>query len=64
MASNGKISVGKLIEKDLEGNVRCMIEVLYWNLPGETDDPDRKGYHGPPGWGLDIGFTTPLRIKP
>jgi hypothetical protein len=23
------------------------------------DDPDKKGYPGPPGWGLGIGLTTP-----
>jgi len=23
------------------------------------DDPDEKGYHGPPGWGLVVGLTTP-----
>jgi len=23
------------------------------------DDPDEKGYPGPPGWGLGIGLTTP-----
>jgi hypothetical protein len=22
-------------------------------------DPDKKGYHGPPGWGLVVGLTTP-----
>jgi hypothetical protein len=28
------------------------------------DDPDKKGYPGPPGWGLDVGLTTPPRKKP
>jgi hypothetical protein len=23
------------------------------------DDPDKKGYPGPPGWGLGLGLTTP-----
>jgi hypothetical protein len=23
------------------------------------DDPDKKGYPGPPGWGLGVGLTTP-----
>jgi hypothetical protein len=23
------------------------------------DDPDKKGYPGPPGWGLGMGLTTP-----
>jgi len=22
------------------------------------DDPDKKGYPGPPGWGLGVGLTT------
>jgi len=25
------------------------------------DDPDKKGYPVPPGWGLGIGLTTPHR---
>jgi len=27
------------------------------------DDPDKKGYHGPPGWGFGVGLTTPPRQK-
>jgi hypothetical protein len=23
------------------------------------DDPDKKGYTGPPGWGFGLGLTTP-----
>jgi hypothetical protein len=23
------------------------------------DDPDKKGYPGPPGWGCGVGITTP-----
>jgi len=23
------------------------------------DDPDEKGYPGPPGWGFGVGLTTP-----
>jgi hypothetical protein len=23
------------------------------------DEPDKKGYPGPPGWGCDVGLTTP-----
>jgi hypothetical protein len=23
------------------------------------DDPDKKGYTGPPGWGFGMGLTTP-----
>jgi hypothetical protein len=25
------------------------------------DDPDEKGFPGPPGWGLCVGLTTPHR---
>ena len=25
------------------------------------DDPDKKGYFGPPGWGLGMGLTVPPR---
>jgi hypothetical protein len=27
------------------------------------DDPDKKGYPGPPGWGLDVRLTTPHSKK-
>jgi hypothetical protein len=27
------------------------------------DDPDEKGYLGPPGWGLGVRLTTPLHKK-
>jgi hypothetical protein len=27
------------------------------------DDPDKKGYSGPPGWGLGVGLTTPSLTK-
>jgi hypothetical protein len=27
------------------------------------DDPDKKGYPGPPGWGLRVGLTTPHSKK-
>jgi hypothetical protein len=27
------------------------------------DDPDKKGYPGPPGWGFGVGLTTPQSKK-
>jgi hypothetical protein len=27
------------------------------------DDPDKKGYPGPPGWGFGVGPTTPHSKK-
>jgi hypothetical protein len=27
------------------------------------DDPDKKGYPGPPGWGLGHGADNPIPIK-
>jgi len=27
------------------------------------DDPDKKGYLDPPGWGFDMGLTTPNSRK-
>jgi hypothetical protein len=27
--------------------------------PVTGDDPDKKGYPGPPGWGFGVGLTTP-----
>jgi hypothetical protein len=31
--------------------------------PVKGDDPDKKGYPGPPGWGLGVRLTTPTRKK-
>jgi hypothetical protein len=28
------------------------------------NDPDKKGYPGPPGWGFGLGLTTPHSKKP
>jgi len=30
----------------------------------EGDDPDLRGYPGPPGWGLGVRLTTSPRKKP
>ena len=44
--------------------LRAMLAVAYDNgrapHAGQVkgDDPDKKGYHGPPGWGLVVGLTT------
>jgi hypothetical protein len=27
------------------------------------DDPDKKGYPGPPGWGFSVGLITPHSKK-
>ena len=27
------------------------------------DDPDKEGYPGPPGWGLDVRLTSPPHKK-
>jgi len=29
----------------------------------EADDPDKRGYPGPPSWGLGMKLTTSLRKK-
>jgi len=29
----------------------------------KCDDPDKKGYPGPPGWGFGMGLTTPQSKK-
>jgi hypothetical protein len=48
---------------------RDMLAVAY--APGRSsharqvkgDDPDNKGYPGPPGWGFGVGLTTPNSKK-
>ena len=27
------------------------------------DDPDKKGYPGPPGWGFGVGLTNPHLLQ-
>lgn len=29
----------------------------------KSEDPHKKGYPGPPRWGLGVGLTTPFHIK-
>ena len=48
---------------------RAMLEVAYATGRAsharqvKGDDPDKKGYPGPPGWGLGVRLTTPPRKK-
>jgi hypothetical protein len=45
-------------------NPRAMLAVAYATGRAsharqvKGDDPDEKGYFGPPGWGLGAGLTT------
>jgi hypothetical protein len=44
---------------------RVMLAVTYATVIAshakqvKGDDPDKKGYPGPPGWGLGVTLTTP-----
>jgi hypothetical protein len=44
---------------------RAMLTVAYATVRASHagqimgDDPDKKGYPGPPGWGFGVGLTTP-----
>jgi hypothetical protein len=48
---------------------RAMLEVAYATDRAsharqvKGDDPDKKGYPGPPGWGFGVGLTTPHSKK-
>jgi hypothetical protein len=48
---------------------RAMLAVAYANGRAsharqvKGDDPDKKGYPGPQGWGFDVGLTTPRSKK-
>jgi len=44
---------------------RAMLAVVYatdrasYARQVKGDDPDKKGYPGPAGWGFGVGLTTP-----
>jgi hypothetical protein len=48
---------------------RAMLAVAYvtdrasYARQVKGDDPDKKGYPGPPGWGLGVRLTTPPHKK-
>jgi hypothetical protein len=48
---------------------RTMLAVAYatggasYTRQVKGDDPDKKGYPGPPGWGFGVGLTTPHSKK-
>jgi hypothetical protein len=48
---------------------RAMLAVAYATARAsharevKGDDPDKKGYPGPPGWGFGVGLTTPYSKK-
>jgi hypothetical protein len=50
-------------------NPRAMLVVAYATGRAsharqvKGDDPDEKGYPGPPGWGLGVRLSTPHRKK-
>jgi len=49
--------------------LRAMLAVVYATGKAsharevKSDDPDKKGYPGPPGWGFGVGLTTPHSKK-
>jgi len=49
--------------------LRAMLAVAYATgsashaIQVKGDDPDKKGYHGPTGWGFSVGLTTPHSKK-
>ena len=48
---------------------RAMLAVAYATgrdshaRQAKGDDPKKKGYPGPPGWGFGVGLTTPHSNK-
>jgi hypothetical protein len=50
---------------DSESNASGSIAACRVSHAGQVkgDDPDKKGYPGPPGWGLGVGLTALLLKK-
>jgi hypothetical protein len=48
--------VGLASSEDPESYAGSSVASLAGQVKG--DDPEKKGYPGPPGWGLGVGLTT------
>jgi hypothetical protein len=55
------VMVGLARSDDPESYASCSTATGRGSHAGQVkgDDPDKKGYPGPPGWGLGVGLTTP-----
>jgi len=53
--------VGSAWSNDPENYTGGSVAIGWASQAGQVkgDDPDKKEYPGPPGWGLDMNFTTP-----
>jgi hypothetical protein len=57
--------VGLARSDDPESYASCSTATGRGSHAGQVkgDDPDKKAYPGPPGWGLGVGLTTPPPCK-
>jgi hypothetical protein len=58
-----EVVVGLVWSHDPESYIAYAIGTASHARQVKGDDPDKKGYPGPPGWGFGVELTTPHSKK-